>query len=534
MPQRLSALDAAFLNFESDHAPMHVAGLYIFEGRPEIPGRPGVPGLFQTVEERLHLVPRYRQRVQKVPLALGHPVWVDDPDFDLAYHLRRLALPRPGGTKELLEVVARIHSRILDRSRPLWEMYIIEGLRRGRVAIYFKTHHAMVDGISAVDVATILLDFDAQGWKPEAAPPFRPPPRLPSSGELVGDVVKEATGAILGSAGRLLQRPAQAPRALLGGALQAAQFRELLTMLRPAPAGPLNTRVGGARRIELVDVPLGRVKAIRDALGGSVNDVFLAVVGEAINTFLVHRGEEVGDGLTYRVMVPVSLRDESEKLALGNRLAAMFADVPVGRMPARKRLQLVTRQMKRLKEKQQASAADQLVALTSSAPAPLHTLATRLGYNTQRLVNLVVSNVPGVDVPVYAGGARLLQAYPLLPVAANLSVVVCMATYNGGIYFGIVGDYDGFPDLDVLARGIVCGVENLERAAGVRPPKLVARAARNGGRNGYARRPAANGAHRTGSPKPSPARISRASVREAAEVAATIADPLPRRQPVPI
>src|SRR6202022_1082671 len=193
MPQRLSALDAAFLNLESEHEPMHGAGLYIFEGRPEIPGRPGVPGLFQTVEERLHLVPRYRQRVQKVPLALGHPVWVDDPDFDLAYHLRRLALPRPGGTKELLEVVARLHSRILDRSRPLWEMYIIEGLERGRVAIYTKTHHAMVDGISAVDVATLLLDFDPQGSKPEPPPePFRPPSRLPSSGELVGDVVKEA------------------------------------------------------------------------------------------------------------------------------------------------------------------------------------------------------------------------------------------------------------------------------------------------------------------------------------------------------
>jgi diacylglycerol O-acyltransferase len=532
MPQRMSALDAAFLNFESQHAPMHVAGLYIFEGRPELPGRPGVPGLFQTVEERLHLVPRYRQRIQTVPLGLGHPVWVDDPDFDLAYHLRRLALPRPGGTKELLEVVARLHSRILDRSRPLWEMYIIEGLRRGRVAIYFKSHHAMVDGVSAVDVATILLDFDAKGWKPEPAAPFCPPPR-PTSGELVGEVVKEASGALLGSATKILQRPAQAPRALLSGALQATQLRELLTMLRPAPSSPLNTRVGGARRIELVDIPLSRVKAIRNALGGSVNDVFLAAVGEAISAFLVHRGEQVDEGLTYRIMVPVSLRDKSEKHAMGNRLAAMFADIPVGRMPARKRLQTVMRQMKRLKEKQ-ASAADQLVALTSSAPAPLHALISRVGYNSQRLVNLVVSNVPGVDVPVFAGGARLLQAYPLLPVAANLSVVVCVASYNGGMYFGVVGDYDAFPDLDVLARGIEGGMENLERAAGVLPPKLVARAARNGGRAGHARRTSTKGVHRAGAPDPSPTRVSRASVREAAETAAALASPVPRRQPVPV
>ncbi|HXO66487.1 MAG TPA: wax ester/triacylglycerol synthase family O-acyltransferase, partial [Candidatus Dormibacteraeota bacterium] len=531
---RLSALDAAFLNLESEHEPMHVAGLYIFEGRPEIPGRPGVPGLFQTVEERLHLVPRYRQRVQKVPLGLGHPVWVDDPDFDLAYHLRRLALPRPGGKKELLEVVARLHSRILDRSRPLWEMYIIEGLQRARVAIYFKTHHAMVDGISAVDVATILLDFDATGWKPERSEPFRPPPRLPTPAELVGDVVKETTGAIMGTAGRLLQSPARAPRALVGGALQATQLRDLLSMLRPVPTGPLNTRVGGARRIELVDVPLCRVKAIKDVLGGSVNDVFLTAVGEAINAFLVHRGEDVGDALTYRVMVPVSMRDESDRLALGNRLAAMFANIPVGRMPARKRLQMVTRQMKQLKQKQQASVADQLVALTSSAPAPLHALASRLGINTQRMVNLVVSNVPGVDVPVYAGGARLLQAYPLLPVAANLSVVVCVASYNGGMYFGVVGDYHGFPDLDVLAGGIEGGIENLERAAGVRPPKQVARAERSGGLSGQARRQATNGAHRLGSPGPSPARVSGVSVREAAQVAAAIAEPVPRRQPVPV
>ena len=380
MPQRLSALDAAFLNFESEHAPMHVAGLYIFEGRPEIPGRPGVPGLFQTVEERLHLVPRYRQRVQKVPLALGHPVWVDDPDFDLAYHLRRLALPRPGGTKELREVVARLHSRILDRNRPLWEMYIIEGLQRGRVAIYAKTHHAMVDGISAVDVATILLDFDAKGWKPEPAAPFRPPPRLPSTGELVGDVVKEAAGTLVGSAGSLLQRPTRAPRVLLEGALQVTQLRELLGMLKPAPAGPLNIKVKGARRIELASIRMDRVKAIRNALGGTVNDVFLTVVGEAINAFLVHRGEDVADDLTYRIMVPVSRREASEKMALGNRLAAMFVDVPVGRMPARKRMQAVTRQMKRLKDKRQASAADELVALTSSAPAVLHALASRVGY----------------------------------------------------------------------------------------------------------------------------------------------------------
>src|ERR1700694_4354603 len=332
MPKRLSALDAAFLNLESEHAPMHVAGLYIFEGRPEIRGRPGVPGLFQTVEERLHLVPRYRQRIQKVPLALGHPVWVDDPEFDLAYHLRRVALPRPGGSKELLELVARIHARILDRSRPLWEMYIIEGLERDRVAIYTKTHHAMVDGISAVDAATILLAFEPPGGNPDRVEPFRPPPRLPTAGELVGDLFKETAGALVGSAASVVRRPTQVPRAMAEGALQATHLRELLTMLRPVPAGPLNVKVGGARRIELVSIAMDRLAAIRQALGGTVNDVFLAAVGEAINAFLVHREEDVDDRLTYRVMVPVSRREESDRLALGHRLAAMFLHLPGGLM----------------------------------------------------------------------------------------------------------------------------------------------------------------------------------------------------------
>ena len=502
MPQRLTALDATFLNIEQPHMPMHVAGLYIFKDTPEIRGAPGVAGIFKTVEERLHLVPRYRQRVQAVPFGLGHPVWVDDPDFDLAYHLRRLALPHPGGWKELLEVVSRIHARPLDRARPLWEMYIIEGVAGGRVAVYGKTHHAMVDGLSYVDIATILMDLEPEGSHPEQVEAFKPAP-VPGGVELVEDVVREAAEAVVGGLGGLMRNPADVPGQVIGRAMRLSQVRDLLGLLRPAPAGPLNVKIGAARRVDTVAISLARVKAIKNALGGSVNDVVLTAVAEAVHVFLVHRGEPVPEGLRYRVMVPVSARDESEKATLGNQVTAMFVDLPVGRMAARRRLEVTTRAMAELKEHRQSAASDQMVAMTSWAPAALHSLAGRLDFASQRLLNLVVSNVPGIQVPAYAGGALMLEAYPLLPIGGNMGVVVCVASYNGGMYFGLVGDYDRFPDLEVMTAGITTGLENLERAAGARPPKRAAKPARRAA-EAAATKPAGNG------------RARRSRVREAA------------------
>jgi WS/DGAT/MGAT family acyltransferase len=515
--ERLTALDATFLNFESPRQPLHIGGLYIYQDQPELASRPGVRGLFKTVEDRLHLVPRYRQRVQDVPLALGHPVWVDDPDFDLSYHLRRLALPSPGGMNELLEVVGRLHSRPLDRSRPLWEMYILEGLCEGRVAIYSKIHHSMVDGIAAVDLALALHDLDPEEGAVEPGEPFRPEP-LQSAPELLGAVAREAAGAALSAAGGLLRRPLAAPGEVLSSAIKGTHLRELLSMLRPVPSGPLNVKVGSGRRIELASVSLARVKTIKNALGASVNDVALAAVGEAIHAFLIHRGESVPDDLTYRIMVPVSERSDADK-GPGNKLSAMFIDMPVGRMPARRRMQIVMHDMGGLKDNRQAAAAGQLLGLTSMAPASLHALVGRAALDNQRLVNMVFSNVAGVQQPVYACGARLLEAYPLLPVVANLSVVICVASYDGGMYFGVVGDYAGFPDLKVITDGIEDGIESLERASGLRPPKRAARAVRPVRERHRVRR-----ARRSGSPAAS----SPASVRDAARAAAATAAAEPK------
>jgi diacylglycerol O-acyltransferase len=463
VPDRLTTLDAAFLHFEHPWTPMHVAGLYIFEGTPEIPGRPGLHGLFHMVEQRLPLVPRYRQRVVSVPLGLGQPLWVDDPDFDLSYHLRRAALPAPGGTRELLEFVARIHARPLDRSRPLWEIYVIEGLEDGRLAMYSKVHHAMIDGMAGIDLATVILDTTPEGAPAPSSRPFAPP-KLPGRAQLLSDVVRSGAGSTAGALRSLLQNPRAAIGEVASQAAATTGIRRFAGLLRPAPTGPLNVPVGPHRRLALVPISLVRAKAVKNKLGGTVNDVVLTAVGEAVDHFLEHRNV-AHEEQTYRVLVPVSVRDESQRMTLGNRVAAMFVDLPVGPMPARRRLATVSRAMTGVKENQQALAADRLIALGGWAPATLHGLAGRIGFSSQRVLNLVVSNVPGVQYPLYAGGARLLETYPLLPLAANLASVVCVTSYCGTLYFGLVGDRDAVPDLDVLARGLRRGFDRLEIAA---------------------------------------------------------------------
>jgi len=469
VPDRLTSLDATFLNFERPTAPLHVAGLYIFEGTPELEGRPGLAGIFKAIEERLAEVPRYRQRLAGVPLGLGHPLWIEDPDFDLSYHLRRAALPSPGGRKELLEYVARLHARPLDRTRPLWEVYVIEGLADGRMALYSKVHHAMVDGISGIDLVTILFDFEAKGRTPRRKG-RRLPEAPPSRAELLAGTALDFAGDIVST----VRKTVTDPRALLVNAAGAVAMRTLAQLFRPAPEGPLNVPVGAHRRIELAAISLDRAKAIKDRWSGTVNDVVLTAVAEAVHHFLKQRGA-ARPGLVYRVMVPVSVRDPSQRMTLGNRVTAIFADLPVGPMTPRQRFLSVHREMAGLKESHQALAADRLIAITSWAPATLHVLAGRLSLSGQRFINLVVSNVPGVQAPLYVGGARLLEAYPLLPLAGNLALVICVSSYNGSLYWGLIGDRDGLPDLEKLREGLELGFDRLERAAGIRRSRKAAR-----------------------------------------------------------
>lgn len=463
--ERLTALDAAFVNQEKPHAPMHIGWLCTFSRRVAAPGRPGLPGISDIIAERLPLLPRYRQRLRSVPLALGHPVWVDDPEFSVRNHVHHVTLPKPASMREVVDFASREHARPLDRNRPLWEMWIIDGLRDGRLALYGKTHHALMDGISAVDLATILLDFDAEGAEPIPAPPFSPAP-IPSGPELVRDLMAETVTTAANRTTSALRDIWALPRQLIQTATSSAEaMAELVTVLKPAPRSPLNATVGPRRRIELVNVPLARAKAIKDHFGSSVNDVVLAVVGEAVHIFLESRGER-SDGVWYRVMVPVNVRDESDRAAMGNKISAMFVDLPVGPMPAARRLETVMRVMSDRKQRRQAAASDQFLSMASLVPPAFHSLSGRLDYSGQRLINLIVSNVPTVQVPLYAGGARMLEAYPLLPLGANLASVICVATYNNAMHFGLVGDFHVLPDLDVLARGISQGFARLRRATG--------------------------------------------------------------------
>src|SRR5438874_879841 len=374
-PTRLTGQDAAFLYLERPAMHMHVAGLSVLEPSTRPDGKLRFEDLVAVITSRLHLVPRFRQKVVFVPGSLGRPLWVDDEDFDIEFHLRRAALPPPGGRRELADYVQRVHARPLDRSKPLWESYFIEGLEDGLVAILTKVHHAMIDGISGVDIATVLFDFspEPQVLAPE---PWTPEPE-PSRVQLLADAVKEQVtnpiGAIAGAAQTIVRTPATAVRGL--GAV-AGGVRDLLGMGTP-PRGPFDRAVGSGRRFAMTEAPVYRFKEIKDALGGTVNDVVLTVVAGGLHKLLRARDEQTKDRVL-RAMVPVSVRSDAEKMALGNRVSMIFVDLPVGPVSPEKRLELVREETRHIKDSMMALSAEAIMNLGTWAPPTLHALAARL------------------------------------------------------------------------------------------------------------------------------------------------------------
>ncbi|MEA2683013.1 MAG: diacylglycerol O-acyltransferase / wax synthase [Chloroflexota bacterium] len=466
MAERLGAVDSVFLNIEEPHLPMHVGGLLVFESAPESAGRPGVAGIFTTIESRLPLLPRCRQKLVDVPFGVGRPVWVDDPDFDIDNHLVRVRLPRPGTRAQLLELVEGLHSRALRRDRPLWEIYLISGLEDGRTAIYAKLHHTMVDGISAVELGLVLLDLDPDGALAPRVPPAPVPDRVPLPGELLAGAMRQTYADLALGGIRALRSAPALLRGAVDGMTNADAARSMLKLLRAAPSGPLNGSVSHGRRIACVRVPLGEVKEIKNKLGGTVNDVVLAIVGEAVSHYLERRGVDA-DGMRYRVMVPVSVRGDGDK-SMGNQISAVMLDVPVGPMDPHRRLWAVGHGMSSNKQEGRAGTAEQIVAASSLAPAPLNAMMSKVGTVNQRIINMVVSNVPGVQMPVYGAGSRVLEMYPLLPLAPNTRLVVCVLSYNNELNIGLVADRVSVPDLHLVEEGIRRGFTRLKRAAGVR------------------------------------------------------------------
>jgi diacylglycerol O-acyltransferase len=471
----LGGLDTWFLYGERHEAPLHIGAVYIFEGTPRVKGGRGALGLARTIEERLHLVPRYRQKLMWTPI-LGNAVWVDDADFDLSYHIRRAALPSPGDDDALREYVARIFARPLDLNKPPWEMTIVEGLSGGRVAVVNKVHHAMVDGISTVDLAALLLDVEPAQPKARRPRKWRPRP-APSPRELLlraadrlspVDAVKE----LLRRPQDLLERVMHSP---WSGGLQLA-----LSWLRPGTPLFFNRPIGPHRRVHAVKVPLRSLKQVKSTFGGTVNDVILAVIGEAVSRWLDERGESVPDSL--RVFAPVSVRDDTQRYKLGNLVSGMVVEVPLAPMSPRDRVNLVTAATGDLKRSRQAVAAESLTHLANWAPATIQALAGRLIssqmlWSGQSMVNLVATNIPGAQIPFYTGGAEMLEVWPLVSIYHSLGMNLAVVSYNGGVYFGILADRDLVPDLADFARHLEQSCTDYERAA-LAPRRGAGRSAR--------------------------------------------------------
>ena len=463
MPDRLSALDASFLYVEDQTTPMHVGGVAIFE-------RPSSGFTYEQVLDlvgaRLAFLPRYRQRVLAVPGHLARPVWVDDVDFDLNYHVRRSALPQPGSDDQLFDLVARLMSRRLAPERPLWEAYFVEGLAGDRVAMVTKTHQSVVDGIGTIDLGQLILDET-----PEPPEPFEDrwvPRREPSRTQLVLDAMSET-----------VQRPGELienVRAVAGDAVTTvSKAVETLggvaaTITRPAPPGPLNVRVSGGRVFSVVRTRLEDFRKIRADHGGTVNDVILAAITGALREWLLSRGENLTPTETVRALVPMAVTDaETAEFAtpalVGNEVAAYLIDLPVGEPSAVLRLQHIGHAMAEHLNSGRSVAARGLLKVSGFAPATLHSLGARAGGSLSgRIFNLMITNSPGPQVPVYAGEARLVEMFPVMPLMRTQALAIGVTSYHGGVYFGLNGDRKAAFDVGLLGGMIEEALEELKGA----------------------------------------------------------------------
>jgi diacylglycerol O-acyltransferase len=445
---RLTPVDASFLHQEGPDSHMHIGGLTIVEGPP-----PTVDEFLEQIRRRLHLVPRYRHKLAHTALDSGRPVWIDDPSFNLNYHIRHTALPAPGRWEELQDLTARIFSQQLDRSKPLWEMWLIEGLEDDRFALITKTHHSLIDGIAGVDLATVLFDLSpdpppitnsGRPWEPHPEPGAA---RLIAAG-LIGAVrtgVTLAEGAV-----DALAHPEHA----VSRAREAAEgVGELVWAgLNPAPETPLNVPIGPHRRFVAVAAQLEDFKTVKNAFGGTVNDVILAIVAGALRSFLISRGRRT-EGVELRALVPVSVRTEDEHHRGGNRIVVMRGPLPVYIADPLDRLRFVSQAMAGLKESKQALGAEVISGAQNFAPPTILAQASRLNFST-RLFNLIVTNVPGPQFPLYVLGREMLQAIPVAFLPENHALAIAIMSYNGQLNFGLLGDFDALPDIDVIGANI--------------------------------------------------------------------------------
>jgi diacylglycerol O-acyltransferase / wax synthase len=442
----LSARDAWFLYAERSSTPLDLGTVYIFEGGSRVPGGRGALGIEDTIRERIHLVPRYRQRIHRVPANLAHPVWVDDPHFDLGAHVRREVLPPPGDGAALRRLVMRILSRPLDMRRPLWEMTIVTGLSRDRVVIVNRAHHAMVDGASSVDILTLLLDVTTETFTPEPPDKEWEPRSAPTNWQLMRPVLWNV-GA---------QRKDE--RTMLPAVWKTTRvpWRSLFKLsgkiVTPRPDLFFNRKIGTQRTGRGLKVPLAAFKALKDRFGCTVNDAVLAVVSEGLHRWFKVRGENAPEKV--RVFCPVSVRGEGGRGRIGNQISGMVLELPTGDLPMQERLRRINVTTGDLKRTRQAVAADKLAGLADWAPPTLLVLAGRLMSNPQAGANINVTNVPGPQFPLYSGGAELLEVWPFAPLYPSMGLGIAIVSYNGDAYFGLTADPGIVPDVEEFTTAL--------------------------------------------------------------------------------
>jgi WS/DGAT/MGAT family acyltransferase len=476
---RLSSLDASLLYLEAPTTVMHVGSVMVFdEGqeRQDSDASLDYETLVALISSRIAHLPRYRQKVREIPGRLANPVWVDDESFDITYHVRQSALPRPGTDEQLEEFVARIQQRPLDRTHPLWEVYLVEGLEHDRLAIVTKTHHALVDGAVALDIAQLVVR-DQPVVEEEVVDTWRPR-HEPSDLQLVAgavtdavfmpgqaiDSLREGLDAATDTAGRILDGLGSLVSTVARGAA------------RPAPTSPLNVEIGAARRFVMVGTDLDDYRKVRSRLARgayaddvTINDVVLATIAGAFRAWLLTRGEPVHPSSVVRTMVPVSVEGieggeggGSCTSASAHQLTACFVDLPVGEPGASMRLHQIAFSMRQQMEGGQAMSAQRLVGLAGFAPPTLHSLGARLGSAmSRRLFNVIITNVPGPQNTLYAGNAAMLSTYPVIPLAKGQALAIGLTSYDGGVYFGLNADRNAMPDLEVLGQCIVDSLAEL-------------------------------------------------------------------------
>jgi diacylglycerol O-acyltransferase len=467
MSERLRAEDLSVLAKETVRTPMHNSTLEIFD-----PGTSGFDydSLVAHVDDRITFVPRYRQLLRQVPGRLANPVWIDDPDFDLNYHVRRSALPRPGSTDQLRELVSRIMSRRLDRSRPLWEMYFVEGLEGGRIALFSKSHQILVDGVATVDIGQVLLDVDPgprelvqEGWRPR---------RRPSPSALVAGAINDT----LADTGVALDTARSTADALWRSAAEVAdRFGSLagaLSSRREKPDYAFNVDPSEQRRIVLVRTALKDYRKVRRVHGGTVNDVILATITGAVRGWLMTRAESVSAGRRLRALVPMSVIDEErEPTSLGSSVIGHLLTLPIGEASPVVRLHQVSYALRAHSETGKAVAADRIAGVAGFAPTTFHALGTRVALRDGHDVNLVVTNVPGPQFPMFAAGAEMVETYPLPPLLPGFALSIGVTSYDGSVYYGITADRDALPDVEVLGQCLREALDELVDSASESRPR---------------------------------------------------------------